>query len=73
MLKDQWGAKDYVMKGPPTALSIGMDKLKFEVLPIEVTHIVSLQDLSLYKCENLKTLPEGRTLSPFIFHNIFSE
>ena len=58
-MKDKWGAKDYIEDGPATMTSLSLKNKDFASLPIEVTYLVTLQELSLYGCSKLETLPEG--------------
>ena len=55
---EKWGAKDY-RSGAATEISLGFDGRNFVTLPIEITFIVTLQKLSLFRCTNLQSLPEG--------------
>ena len=58
-MKDKWGAKNYEGDGPATMTSLSLKKKDFVSLPIEVTYLVTLQELNLYECKKLETLPEG--------------
>ena len=64
-MNDKWGAKNYKGlwpyegDGPATMTSLSLKQKDFVSLPIEVTYLVTLQELSLYECKKLETLPEG--------------